>query len=196
MLDHLRNLRKLRIMLRLLLGSLLRQDDLHGGIIQSTIGITATVDVRLRHLGGRCGRARAATAVGRVGCKGRGVRVRAAQTRHRLGTCATSARCRAGARRVAAVASTRAVRRRGVSVVGARVEVLELALLFAAGSVLGLDASETLDATQGALVLGDNLFADGRQEDVELAVEVLLGDAELPLEEHEELLLHQVDLGL
>lgn len=92
--------------------------------------------------------------------------------------------------------ATRALRRCGVGVVGARVEILKLAFLLAAGSILSLNASQTLDATQGALVLGDNLLADGRQEDVQLAVEVVLGDAELPLEKHEELLLHQVDLGL
>ena len=39
------------------------------------------------------------------------------------------------------------------------------------------------------------LGADGAEEGLEVGVEVLRGDAEVPVEEEEELLFHQVDLG-
>lgn len=202
LLDHLGHLRQLRVGLRLELAALvlvLREDDLHGRVVESAVRVAA-VHVRVRHLGERRRRARAAAAARRVGRQRRRVGVRAAEAGHRVG--AGAARRRARPRVVAAVAARAgaggggAVRRRGVGAVRARVQLLELALLLAARGVLGLFARKALDAAQGALVLGDDLFAQRREEDVELAVEVVLGDAQLPLEQHEELLLHQVDLGL
>ena len=71
--------------------------------------------------------------------------------------------------------------------------LLLLLLLLQAGLLLG-DALLGLHDTD-ALLVAQDLGADGRQEGVEVGVQVLLGDAQVPVQEEQELLLHQVDLG-
>lgn len=76
------------------------------------------------------------------------------------------------------VASRR--RRAGVSGAGSR-ELLLASLLLAVSHLAGVS-------------LGD-LMAEGLEEVVEVAVEVLLSNSQVPLEKEEKLLLHEVDLG-
>lgn len=52
-----------------------------------------------------------------------------------------------------------------------------------------------LAVTQLAGVALGNLDARGLQKDVQLGVQVVLGDSQVPLEQEQQLLLHQVDLG-
>lgn len=48
---------------------------------------------------------------------------------------------------------------------------------------------------QAGLLLDDLVVADGSQEWVEMEVEIFGSDSQVPVEEVEELLLHEVDFG-
>lgn len=63
------------------------------------------------------------------------------------------------------------------------------------GGVQLLLATLLLAVTHALGVGVGDLVADGLKERVELAVEILLDNAEVPFEKEEELLLHEVDLG-